>query len=76
LSVLKIWDNYIVEFSDQPNQPGNLKVELEEEADADHKGLYILCSEVERAIKVVRDTKATGDDDVPGDVLKQKMVSE
>jgi len=29
-----------------------------------------LQSEVEKAIKKVRDTKATGDDDVPGDVIK------
>jgi hypothetical protein len=31
---------------------------------------YILQSEVEKAIKGMRNKKATGDDDVPGDVLK------
>jgi hypothetical protein len=36
----------------------------------DEKGPYILQSEVEKAVKEMRDKKATGDDDVPGDVLK------
>jgi hypothetical protein len=31
---------------------------------------YILYSDVEKAIKKTRDKKATGDDKVPGDVLK------
>jgi hypothetical protein len=68
--VLKIWENYITELYDQPNRPENLEVETEGEVDADEKGLYILQSEVEKAIKMMRDKKATGDDDVPGDVLK------
>jgi hypothetical protein len=38
--------------------------------DADEKGPYILHSEVKKAIKEMRDKKATGDDDVLGDVLK------
>jgi hypothetical protein len=38
--------------------------------DEDEKGPYILQSEVEKAIKEMRDKKATGDDDIPGDVLK------
>jgi hypothetical protein len=46
--VLKIWENYITELHDRPNQPENLEVELEEEVDADEKGPYILQSEVEK----------------------------
>ena len=42
--VLKIWENYITELHDQPNRPVTLKVEPEEEVDADKKGLYILQS--------------------------------
>jgi len=42
--VLKIWENYITELHDQPNRPVTLKVEREEEVDADKKGLYILQS--------------------------------
>jgi hypothetical protein len=38
--------------------------------DEDEKVPYILQSEVENAIKEIRDKRATGDDDVPGDVLK------
>ena len=46
-------------------------MEPEEEAGADEKGPYILHCEVEKAIKEMRNKKATGDDDdVPGDVLK------
>jgi hypothetical protein len=40
-NVLKIWENYITELCDQPNQPENLEVQPEEEVDAE-KGPYIL----------------------------------
>jgi len=68
--VLKIWENFITELYDRPNRPETLEVEPEEEVDTDEKGPYILQSEVEKAIKETRNKKATGDDDVPGDVLK------
>jgi hypothetical protein len=68
--VLKILENYITEFHDRPNRPVTLDVEPEEKVDADKKGPFILQSEVEKAIKEMRKKKATGDDDVPGDVLK------
>jgi hypothetical protein len=55
--------NYITELYDRPNRPGNLEVEPEEEADADEKDPYDLQSEVEKAIKEMRDKK-------PGDVLR------
>jgi len=58
------------ELHDRPNRPVTLEVEPEEEVDADEKGTYILQSEVEKAIKEMRNKKATGDDDVPGDVFK------
>ena len=47
-----------------------LEVEPEEEVDTDEKGPYILQGEVEKPIKEMRNRMATGDDDVPGDVLK------
>jgi hypothetical protein len=65
--VLKIWENCITELY---NQPEKLEVKPKQEVDADEKGLYILHSEVEKAVKETRDKNATGDDDVPGDVLK------
>jgi len=68
--VLKIRENYITELYDRPNRPVTLEVEPEEEVDADEKGAYILQSEVGKAIKKMRNKKATGDDDVPVDVLK------
>jgi len=37
--VLKIWDNYITELYNLPNQPENLEVESEEEEDKDEKPL-------------------------------------
>jgi hypothetical protein len=66
--VLKIWEIYVEELYDRVNRAENLNVEPEEEVDADHKG--ILRSEMEKAIKEMRDKKATGDDDVPVDSLK------
>jgi hypothetical protein len=68
--VLKIWENYITELYNRRNQLETLEVEPEEEVDIDEKGPYILQSEVEKAIMKMRNKKATGDDDVPGDVLK------
>ena len=68
--MLKIWENYVTELYDRPNRPETLEVEPEEEVDRDEKGPYILQSELEKAIKEMRNKKATGDDDVPGDVLK------
>ena len=68
--VLKIKENYITELYDRPNRLETLEVEPEEEVDTDEKRPYILQSEVQKAIKEMRNKKATGDDDVPGDVLK------
>jgi len=68
--VLKIWGDYTTELHDRPNRPQTLEVEPEEEVDTDEKGPYILQSEVEKSINEMRNKKATGDDDVPGDVLK------
>jgi hypothetical protein len=45
-------------------------VKPEEEVDEDNKGPHILPSEVEKAIKEMRDKKATGDDNVPVEALK------
>jgi len=68
--VLKIWENYITQLYDRPNRPETLEVEPEEEVDTEEKAPYILQSEVEKAIKEMSNKKATGHDDVPGDVLK------
>ena len=68
--MLKIWENYVTELYDQPNQLETLEVEPEEAVNTDEKGPYVLQSEVEKSIKEMRNEKATGDDDVPGDVLR------
>ena len=68
--VLKIWENYITELYDRPNRPETLELEPEEEVDTDEKGPHILQSEVEKTIKEMGNRKTTGDDDIPGDVLK------
>jgi hypothetical protein len=73
--VLKIWENYITELYDRPNRPEILEVEPEEEVDIHKKVPYILQSEVEKAIKEMKNKKATGDyDDVPGD--EHKLLGE
>jgi hypothetical protein len=68
--VLQIWENYITEFYDRANRPEHIEVEPEAEVGEDEKGPYILQREVEKAIKEMRDKKATGNDDVPGVLLK------
>jgi len=74
--VLIIWENYITELYNQPNRPETLEVEPEEEVNTDEKGPHILQSAVEKAIKEMRNRKATRDDDIPGDVLSywEKVV--
>ena len=67
--MLKIWENCVTELYDRPNRPETLEVQPEEEVDTDEKGPYILQSKVEKAIKEMRNKKAIGNDDVPGDVL-------
>jgi len=67
--VLKIWENYVTELYNRPNRRETLEVEPEEEVDTDEKGPYILQSEVQKAVKEMRNRKATGDDDIPEDVL-------
>ena len=59
--VLKIWENYVTELYDRPNRPETLEFEPEEEVDKDEEDPYILQSEVEKAIKEMRDRRATGD---------------
>jgi hypothetical protein len=54
---------------DCPNRLETLEVEADEEVDTDEKGPYVLQCKVEKAIKEMRNRKATGDVDVPGDVL-------
>jgi hypothetical protein len=66
---LKIWEIYVEELYDRADRPENLNVEPEV-VDEYHKGPHILHSEVEKAIEVMRDKKATGDDDVPVEALK------
>jgi len=68
--VPKIWKNYVTELYDRTNRPETIEVEPEEEVDTDEKGPYILQGEVEKSIQEMRNRKATGDDDVPGDVIK------
>ena len=68
--MLKIWENYVTKLYDWPNRLETIEDEPEEELDTDEKGPYILQSEVENAVNGMRNRKATGDDDVPGDVLK------
>jgi hypothetical protein len=67
--VLKIWEDYVTVVYDRANRQENLEVEPEKEVDTDQKGPYILHSAVEKAVKEMRDKKAT-EDDVPVDVLK------
>jgi hypothetical protein len=55
--VLKIWEIYVEELYDRANRPENFNVEPE--VDEEHKGPHILRSEVEKAIKEMRDKKAT-----------------
>jgi hypothetical protein len=68
--VLQIWENYITELYDRGNRPEHLEVEPEAEVDEDEKSPYNMQSEVEKAVKEMRDKKVTGNYNISGDVLK------
>jgi hypothetical protein len=70
MSSAEIWKNYITELYDRTNRTETLKFEPEEEVDTDEERPYISQSEVEKATREMMNEKATGDYDVPGDVLK------
>jgi hypothetical protein len=57
--LLKIWEIYVEELYHRTNRPENLNVIPEADVDEDHKDPHILCSEVEKAIKEMRDKKST-----------------
>ena len=65
-----MWESCIRELYDRPNWRENLEVETEEEVEAEEKGPFIMRSEVEKAIKEMRDKKTTRRDVMPGDILK------
>jgi hypothetical protein len=56
--VLNVWEIYVEELYVLSNRPENLNVEPEE-VDEDHKGPRILRSDVKKAMKEMRDKKAT-----------------
>ena len=67
--MLNIWENYITDLYDRRNRPEILEVEPEEEVDTYEKGPHILQSEVEKLSRKWG-KKATGNDDITGDVFK------
>jgi hypothetical protein len=52
---MTVWQNYLTELCDRTNRPEYLEVESEEKVDTDEKDAYILHSEVEKAVKEMRD---------------------
>lgn len=67
---LNIWQNCITELQDRADLSEKLEVAPDEEVDAHDKDPNVLKSGVEKVIKQIRCTNATGQDDVSGDVLK------
>ena len=65
-----IWERYIEKLYDKANRPEVIPLEMENEVDKDDMGPSILKCEVMKAIEEMRKGKATGDDEIPVDVLK------
>ena len=68
--MLAIWEEYIEKLYDREHRPDDIEIEDESEVDEDEKGPSILQCEVEKAIKDMKRGKATGDDNIPADILK------
>ena len=56
---------------DSENRPKYVAIEAEDELDEDDKGPTILKSKVVKANKDMRRKKATGDNSIPVDLLKE-----
>ena len=72
--LLNILEIYITElfcqrFLTKWYQARKARSQTQEEADANEKSPYILQSEMEKTTKEMRDEKATGDENVSGDIL-------
>ena len=65
-----VWENYIQELYDKPHRPKEIALEKENEIDIDSIGPNILKCEVRKAIQDMKRGKATGDDEIPVDILK------
>lgn len=65
---MKIWENYIRELYDRANRPEYIEVEIKKEVDEDKK-TFIFCT-VEKALKEMSAKKDTGNNDLPGHVVK------
>ena len=68
--ILKVWEDYIATLYDKENRPQEIIIEEEKDVNEDDKGPSILRSEVEKAIKDLGRGKATGDDNIPAEILK------
>ena len=68
--ILKVWEDYIATLYDKENRPQEIMIEEEKDVNEDDKGPSILRSEVEKAIKDLGRGKATGDDNIPAEILK------
>ena len=67
---LRIWEKYIQDLYDSEICPKYIAFEAEVELDEDDKRPTILKSDIVKAIKDMR-RKATGDDNIPVDLLKK-----
>ena len=56
---------------DSEKRPQDIAIEAQDELDEDEKGPTILKSEIVKAIKDMRRKKATGDDNIPVDLIKE-----
>ncbi len=70
-NVLERWKEYIEELYAKREKPEDIKIEDEDTVTCDSAGPDILDEEIEKAIKELKNNKATGDDDIPAEFLKQ-----
>lgn len=68
--VLKRWKGYIEELYEADKRPESIEVGEEAEVREEEKGYSIMQSEVEKAMKEMRNRKACGVDEIPSELWK------
>ena len=69
-AILRRWEEYLSELYAEEKRPDMINIESECEVNIDDRGCEILKSEVEKALKELKNDRAVGRDDIPAEIWR------